>query len=197
MSSRQMQERLQGHHGMPVVLKKEGAAAVKCPCCGNLHEHEPGSGHCVAGCDDNARCSTVISVGARSLVPDFGHDICKHKEGDNANALPMPQDQIMPDCRCRLRKRKVVLKSRLIASERHIERVLKGVAFRGSRNGQLANPSMHLFSGEGMKKPKKTKGGGGGKILPQSRWTNLLHAFCDCMWVTLEQVWVQFNQLFN
>jgi len=39
MSLRQMQECLQRHHGAPVVLRKEGTMAVKCPCCGNLHEH--------------------------------------------------------------------------------------------------------------------------------------------------------------
>lgn len=90
MSLKQMQEHLQSHHGVPVALRKEGTAAVRCPCCRSLHEHGPGSGHYVAGCNEDIRCSIYVSIGDRSFVPNFGYDIYEHKEGNNVNELLVP-----------------------------------------------------------------------------------------------------------
>lgn len=43
---------------------------------------------------------------------------------------------------------------------------------------------------EEEKRGNKLKRGDCGKVLPQSGWANLLDVFCDCVQVTVEQIWV-------
>ena len=82
MDLKQMRRYLQGHDGVPVVLRERGTVHITCPYCGELHEHES-SGHQVAGCDDNVLYGIGIFVGERYFVPNWGYHVYEYKVGDD------------------------------------------------------------------------------------------------------------------
>ena len=70
MSLAQMQKFLQDYHGIPVVLREQGETGVKCPYCGEIHHHDHGPGHFVAGCSEKDRNNIGMVIGERYRTMD-------------------------------------------------------------------------------------------------------------------------------
>ncbi|CAB9511918.1 expressed unknown protein [Seminavis robusta] len=89
---------LEDMRGIPVALRRQGGTEIKCPYCGKMHYHPPGSGHNEAQCDEDDRCSVGIVVGERSFVPNYGYTIVEYLEKDGVNKiLPIDEDSPTSD----------------------------------------------------------------------------------------------------
>ena len=86
MTINQMQKYLQDHHGIPVVLRKQGKPGVRCPYCTKTHHHNEGPGHYVADCDEKDR-NIGISIGNRHFIPNYGYLLLEYIVEDNVNKL--------------------------------------------------------------------------------------------------------------
>jgi hypothetical protein len=91
MTEEDVRLHLQAFYGIPVVLRQEGTTSVKCPYCGQLHEHPVGPGFFTSGCDDETRFSGIgIVIGDRFFKSAYGYKIIEYMEVDGVNTLSAP-----------------------------------------------------------------------------------------------------------
>jgi len=62
MTVEQMREHRQTFCRSPVVLRKAGVTAVKCPCCGTIHDHGPQPGCHVPDCADDDNGAGILKL---------------------------------------------------------------------------------------------------------------------------------------
>jgi hypothetical protein len=84
MGLEQMRDFLQMSHGVPVVLRKEGATNVKCVYCGKIHNHDGPPGHYVAECEEPERFNIGIVIGDRTYIPNYGYTIFDYRQNGKA-----------------------------------------------------------------------------------------------------------------
>jgi hypothetical protein len=94
MSLDQVQDYLQGYHGIPIVLRKEGTTSIKCCYCLENHDHMGPPGRYIASCDDRNNGSGIV-IGERHFIPNYGYKLYDFKERDDVNELLVPDDEVI------------------------------------------------------------------------------------------------------
>ena len=93
MDLTQMRECLQEHHGIPVALRQQGTASVKCPHCMKIHHHGPQPGHHPAGCNDNDHEMGIV-IGERHFHPNYGYTVYECRVCGEVNELIVPENML-------------------------------------------------------------------------------------------------------
>lgn len=88
MTLRQMREYLQDYYGIPIALKEEGANAITCPYCGELH-YTARSGHQEAAC---TRDTGRIIIGDRYCIQNYGYTVVTYNSAEQRNQVIVPDN---------------------------------------------------------------------------------------------------------